>query len=174
MTVLPLVELNEIGASIVELADVDGDREHRLRHREEVGGAPRALRGQDEAGHVGAGLRRDGHVLVASQATNLDQWPRGELGQLGCRIAGTHQRRTDEDRVRARQLGCGALGAGGDPTLGDDDAVVGGFRDQLELGGAIDVEGREIAGVDADRVGIELDGALQFIRIVSLDERIDS
>ena len=49
------------------------------------------------------------------------------------RVGRLHQRRADEDRVRAGELGGGALRARVDRALGDHDAVARRARDELEL-----------------------------------------
>ncbi len=56
----------------------------------------------------------------------------------------------DEHRLRAGELGRGALRPRLDRRLGDDDAVARGGGEQLELGAPVDRERREVAGVDAD------------------------
>ena len=87
-----------------------------------------------------------------------------QLGELRGGVGRLHQRRADEDRVRAGELGRGALGAARDAALGDDDAILRRSRDELELPRAVDLERREVAGVDPDRVGSERDGARELRR----------
>ena len=75
------VELLEVGADVLGLADEDADREHRVRDRKRRVGSTRAL-GEDEARKVGARLGRDRDVLLARQAANLDERPAQKLGEL--------------------------------------------------------------------------------------------
>jgi len=125
MTVLARIELRQIAVRVAALADVDGDREHGVRNRENRRSAPGSLAGEDEAGQVGAGRRGDCDVLLPSQAADLDERTPQQLAQLRGRVRRAHQRRADEDRVGAGQLRRSAVGAGGDPTFGDDQAVAG-------------------------------------------------
>ena len=135
--------------------------------------AARRLAGEHEAGQVGASLGRGGHVLLARQAADLHERAREQLLQLRRRIGGPHQRRADENGVGARQLGLGAVGAGGDRALGDDDPVARGGLDELELGLPVDDKGGEIARVDPDHGSVELDRAPQLLGVVRLDERVE-
>ena len=84
-----------------------------------------------------------------------------------------HQRGSDEDGVRARQLRLGAVGARMDRALRDHDAVPGCPADEIELRAAVDGERGQIAGVDPDRVGSESRRTLELSRVVRLDERVE-
>ena len=86
VSVLALVELDEVGAGVGPLADEDRDREHRLGDRQDALRAPRALAGEDEPGEVGARLGGDGHVLLARQPADLDERPVDQLAELRRRI----------------------------------------------------------------------------------------
>ena len=130
--------------------------------------------GEDEAAEVGARLDRGVDVLLPRQAADLDERPREQLAQLGAGLGRAHQRRADEDGVRARELGRGRLRARVDGALGDDDAVPRRLRHQLELRGAVDPEGAEVAGIDADHGGAETGGALELVLVVGLDERVEA
>ena len=108
---------------------------------------------------VGARLGgRDGDVLLARQPADLDERARDQLGQLRRRVGRAHQRRADEDRVGAGELGGGALGARLDRRLS---AITtrsrGAPRDELELRVAVDRERREVARVDPDHRRAERD-----------------
>ena len=129
----PLVHLVERRAARAGLADPDGDGEQLVRDRQHLGRRPRALRSEDEARQVGARLGCDGDVLLAGQSADLDERAREELAQLLARVGRLHQRRADEDRVGARELGGGALRARVDAALGDRDPVGRDARDELEL-----------------------------------------
>jgi hypothetical protein len=96
-----LVELDEIRASALVLADVNGDGQHRLRHWEDLVRSARALVDQDEAGEVGSGLGRDGYVFLTRQPADLDQGAGDQLRQLRRRVLGPHEGGADEDRVCA-------------------------------------------------------------------------
>ena len=147
---LALVELDEVRAALLRLADEDGDAQHRVGHREHGGRPARRSLGEDEAAEVGARLDRGVDVLLPRQPADLDERPREQLAQLRAGLGGAHQRRADEDGVCAGELGRGRLRARVDRALRDDDAVARRLRHELELRGAVDAEGAEIAGVDAD------------------------
>ena len=68
---------------------------------------------------VGARLDRDVDVLLPGKAADLDERAREQLGELRAGVGRAHQRRADEDRVRAGELGGGALCARRDRGLGD-------------------------------------------------------
>ena len=87
---------------------------------------------------------------------------------------GTHERRADEDRVGAGQLGGSALRARLDPALGDDHAIARRACDEAKLLRAVDAERREIPRVDADHGRAERDRALELLRIVRFDERVEA
>ncbi len=106
------------------------------------------------------GLGGDSDVLLARETADLDEWPGEQLAQLRGGIWRAHQCRADENRVRARELGGGAMRAGCDAALGDDDAVTGCCRDEVQRGAAVDFERAQIACVDPDHFSAELDGAL--------------
>ncbi len=80
-----------------------------------------------------------------------------------------------EDRIRARELRRGTLRAGVHAALRDNDAVVPSHAcDELELDRAVDLEGREVPGVDADDLRLERDRAVQLVGVVRLDQRLDA
>ena len=133
VSVLALVELDEVGAGVGPLADEDRDREHRLGHRQDALGAPRALAGEDEPGEVGARLGGDGHVLFARQPADLDERPVDQLAELRRRIRRAHERRPDEHGVRSGELCSRSLSARLDPALGHDDAITRSLRHEVEL-----------------------------------------
>ncbi len=133
VAVLALVELHDVGAGLVLIADEDRDAKHRVRRVEELVGAAWALLREDEADEVGARVDRDVDVLLAGQPADLDERPRDQLGELGAGIGRAHQRRADEDRVRAGELGGRALRARLDRRLGDHDPVARRTREQREL-----------------------------------------
>ncbi len=70
---------------------------------------------------------------------------------------------------REISAGLGAVGARSDAALGDDHPVGGSGLDELELRPPVDREGVEVAGVDPDRVGSELDCAPKLSDVVRLD-----
>ena len=88
---------------------------------------------------------------------------------VGC----AHERRADEDGVRAGELGRGALGARLDAALGDHDAVGRDAGEELELRLAVDRERREVAGVHAEHPCPQRDPTFELGRVVRLDERVE-
>ena len=89
-------------------------------------------------------------------------------------IGRAHQRRADEHRICAGQLGRGRLRAGLDRALGDQDAVAGRAREQRQLAAPVEIERRQVARVDADHRRVERDRTLELIRVVRLDERVEA
>ena len=122
------VHLVEVGVALARLADPDGDGERRLGHGQHARRCARALGGEHEPEQVGARLGGRGDVLLARQAADLHERAGEELGELRRRVGGAHQRRADEDRVRARELGRRALRPRLDAGLGDHDPVGGDRR----------------------------------------------
>ena len=173
MAVLRLVELDEICGGGFDLADQDGDREHRLRDGQRGRGSPRAL-GKNEASEVRSGFGRHRNVLRARQPADLDQRPGQELKELRARVGRPHERRPDQDGIRPSELGSGALGARGDAALGHDHAVPWRAGDQLELTCSVDLERREVAGVHAEDLGVERDRTLELLCVVRLDQDVEA
>ena len=102
---LLLVQLDEIGAGVLRLADEDGDAQTIVGHGEDLVCAARASLREDEAEHVGARLDCGVDVVATREAADLDERPREDLVQAGRRIIGAHQCRADQDRVGACELG---------------------------------------------------------------------
>ncbi len=156
------------------LLDEDRDRQRRLRDVEHRRRAARALVHEDEAEQVGARLDGGVDVLLARQPAHLHERTGEQLAQLRRRVGSAHQRRADEDRVRACELGRRALRAGVDRALGHDDAVARRRRDEPQLRAAVDRERREVACVDADHRRAERVGPVELLDVVRLDERVQS
>ena len=154
--------------------DEHGDRQHVVGHRQHARRPTRARVDEDEAAQVGARLGRRGDVLLAREAADLDERARDELAQLRGRVGGPHQRRSDEHGVGAGELRLRAVRARVDRALRDHDAVARRAGDELELRAAVDRERGQVAGVDADRIGAERDGARELVRVVRLDERVET
>ena len=133
LAVLTRVELNEIGAGLLRIADEDGYAQHLVGHREHRARPARALLDQDEATEICAGIDCDGDVLLAGQPADLHERAGNELGELGRRFGGAHERRPDENRIGSRQLGSCALRPRCDRALRDDRAVARCAGDELEL-----------------------------------------
>src|SRR5207248_5219429 len=171
---LALVELDEIRGLLLGLADEHGDAQHRLRHRQDLGGTAWRALGEDEAAEVGAGLDRAVDVLLARQPANLDQWPGEELAQLCRGFVRTHQRCPYKDRVRAGELRRRRLCARVDRAFRDHDAVARRLRHELELPGAVDPERAEIARVHPDHASIETGRPPELLLVVGLHERVES
>src|SRR5205085_11199851 len=64
MAVLARIELRQVAVRVAALADVDGDREHGVRNRENRRSAPRSLAGEDAEGQYVAGRHGDHVVLL--------------------------------------------------------------------------------------------------------------
>ena len=167
------MHLVERRAARARFADPDGDREHRPGRADALRRA-RALGDEDEARQVGARFGRHGHVLLARQAAHLDERPRQQVVQLRRRIRRLHQRRADEDRVCARELGGCSLRPRPHAALGDRDPVGRDARHELQLRLAVDLERREVTGVDADHRSLEDDRALELVGVVRFDERVEA
>ena len=174
LPLLDRVDLVELRVTRACPADPDRDREGVVRNGEHALGRAGALRREHEPEQVGAGLGRDGDVLVACQAADLDERAGEELGELRRRVGGAHERRADEDRIRSRELRGRPVGPGCDAGLRDDNAVAGGAGDQLELPATIDGEGREVTGIHADNGCVQHDRPAELLRVVSLDKRVET
>src|SRR5205823_6465891 len=133
----------------------------------------RRLSSENEAGEIRSGFRSGRYVFLASQSADLHERARDQLDELGGRVGRAHQGRADENRVGAGELRLGALRSRADTALGDDDPVAWGLLDKGELRPAVDLEGVEIPRVDADHRRVEPDRALELLRIVGLDERVE-
>ena len=142
---------------------------------QDAGRGARALRHEDEAGEVGAGLDGGGDVLLARQPAHLDERAREQLGELRARVGRAHQRRADEDGVRAGELGRGALGARLRSRSRRSRCGRAGCRaTSSSWACAVDRERREVAGVDAEHPCAERDPALELGCVVRLDERVEA
>ena len=171
---LALVDLHEIGAGVLGVADEHGDAQPIARYVEDSRRAAWAVLDEDEAEHVCAGVEGRVDVVLAGQPAHLHERPRQQLAQLLRRIVGLHQGRADEDRVGAGELRGRAVGARVHTALGDDDRVVlAESSDEVELLCAIDLEGRQVPRVDADHLRAERNRAVELVRVVRLDERLE-
>ncbi len=173
VAVLTCVLLHEVGVGLLGLADEHGDAQHRRRRREQRRGAARALLGEDEPDEVGAGVDGCVDVLLAREPADLHERPCQQVAELRAGVARGHERRADEHRVGAGELGGGRLCPRRDPAFRDHDPITRCACDELELGAAIDREVAEVARVDADDRCAELDRALELVRVVRLDERVE-
>ena len=124
MAVLALVQLHQIGIGLVQL------RRRRPRRAAPVSGASsssdrssRALVGEDEADHVGAGVDRHVDVVLAREAADLDERPRHELLSLAPGSAARISVEPTSIACGARKLRLGGLCARLDRALGDQDAI---------------------------------------------------
>ncbi len=91
-------------------------------------------------------------------------------GDGGARVAPTHERLAHEDGVGAGRDHAAYVVGAGDAGLGHGHRVGGqGGGDALE-GAVVDLEGLEVAGVDADERGADVEGALHLGGVVDLDE----
>ena len=133
VSVLALVELDEIGAGLGALADEDRDGEHRRRDGEDGVGSARALPREDEAGEIGARLGRCRDVLLAREPADLHERPGEQLAQLGPGIGRAHERRSHEHGGGSGKLGGRRLRAGLDPALRDHDPVSRRASHELQL-----------------------------------------
>ena len=73
LAVLGRVHLVEIGGAGSGLSHPDGDGEHRLGNRQDLGRRTWALGDEDEAGEIGTRLDGSRHVLLARQPADLDE-----------------------------------------------------------------------------------------------------
>ena len=169
------IELNEVGG-VSSCPPTKTATERTVSGTSSTRGrAARALVDEDEAEQVGARLDRGVDVVLPRQPAHLHERAREQLAQLRLRVGRLHQRRADEDRVGARELGGGALRARVHAALGDDEAVARCAGDELELVRAVDAERREVAGVDADRPARrEPSRVAARLRVVGLDERVEA
>src|SRR6266516_12991 len=116
-----------------------------------------------------------GDLRERSSAADLHERAGEDLLQLRGWIGRAHERRADQDRVGTGELrGC-ALRARMDTALGyGHDRMSAQPRDELELPGPVDLEGREVASVDTDHVSVQLDRPFELVGVVRLDERLEA
>ena len=91
----------------------------------------------------------------------------------GFDVLRAHQRLTDQDRVDADALELVELLARREARLRDDGLARGHVGQQLV--GALDVDGevRQVAVVDAEHVGLDLERLLELALVVDLHERVE-
>jgi hypothetical protein len=88
-----------------------------------------------------------------------------EVGDGGLRVAAGDEGLADEDRVGSR-VGVGdEVVRAADAGFGDLDDVRGDLGGDALEGGAVDLEGLEVARVDADDPGARVDGALDLVLV---------
>jgi hypothetical protein len=112
------------------------------------------------------------HVLVPRQPAHLHERPRDDLRELRCRVRSLHERGADENGAGPRELRRSPLCAAPDPALGYDDPVLWSRSNELELAPSVDLECRQITGVDADRICAKPDRALELFGVMRLDKRV--
>ena len=154
------VVLDEVGVGRLGLADEHGDAQHGVRRVEQRVSAARAL-GEDEADEVGAGLDGGVDVVLAREAAHLHERTAQDLAagrRPGRARASASSRRARRSRpASSAAAACAAVAI---PLSAIRTRSRGTSAEQLELGGAVDPERREVARVDADHRGAERDRAL--------------
>ena len=97
-----------------------------------------------------------------------------EVTQAPSRVRGLEQRRADERRVRTRGGDVREVGVVGDAALGDQRrATPPRSLQQVEDAIARDLEGVEVARIDADERRVSREGPLELGLVVNLDQRVD-
>ncbi len=151
--------------------------------------APPAVGRHDEAHEVRIGGHRcsdagrvalpaDLHGGAARMRRHGDwgaPWGSGyEITQAPGRVRGLEQRRADERGVRACGGDVGEVGVVGDAALGDQRRASPLRRpQQVEDAIARDLEGVEVARIDADERRVSREGPMELGLVVNLDERVD-
>ncbi len=144
----------------------------RVGHRLLPGDGQLVERGDQRLGHEPAAEVAEPAVVVGVERRDVGAHARdpGHRAHRALGVAVLDQRLADEHRA-------GALGdvplhvdRARDPGLGDQHAVVRHQRREPAEGVGVDVEGLEVAGVDADQLGAEVDGAGGLGLVVHLDE----
>ena len=174
VAVLARVELDEVGAGLVLLADEDGDAEHRLGRVEQLVRAARALRAR----------MKPTRSAPASTATSTSSWrvrpqtlTSGRESSSASFAPGSGARisveptsiafapassaaapcaRVCDRRTRRSRSGRAAHAAS-----------------SASWRAAVDLERREVAGVDADHGRAERGRARELVGVVRLDERVE-
>ena len=141
--------------------------ERGIRLRGLVLGRQLVDRGDERFGHVApAELAEEGTgCLAKTHDARLQERARG------CdRVVG-HQRLADEHDIGAGRAVVGDVGGDEDRGLGDLHGVGGDALGEAAEQVAIEVEGRQVAGVHADEPCAEVRGAIDLVRGVRLDQR---
>ena len=174
MAVLARVELDEVGAASRDVLDEHGDREHRVGNVEHALRAARALLREDEAGEVGAGLHGDRDVLLARQPADLHERAREQLAQLRRRVLRAHQRVPTSTASAPASSAAAPCARDSIPRLGDRrrGRAARARRGRAARAGRSRTSTRSRALI-ADHRRVERDRALELLRVVRLDERVE-
>ena len=86
---------------------------------------------------------------------------------------GAHQRLADQDGVDADLLELVELLAGRDAGLGDDHLARRHVGEQLEGALEVDAEVAQVAVVDAEQLGVDVERDLELLLVVDLDEHVE-
>ena len=143
---------------------------------EHLGGRARALRREHEAGEIGAGLGRDGDVLLRasarrpSRAAGASSSASFAAGSGACISA--EPTRIASAPASSAAAPCARVWIA---ALGDDDRSAGqrGSATRSSCVAAVDRERREVARVDPDHRRPQPRGAGELVRVVRLDERVE-
>ena len=113
----------------------------------------------------------------------MRRWLRSELhgqsvfsissAQLLRDVLRAHEGFADEDGADAGGADAADVLRGLDAAFADADDVVGDFLGQFLGGGEIDLEGFQVAVVDADEVGAEFERAVHFAQVVHLHQHVE-
>src|SRR5690606_41162864 len=95
-------------------------------------------------------------------------------GELPARIGRPHEGLAGEEAADSGLAHAGDVGRSEDAALRDDQPIGGNFPEQSEGGGQGNLEGPQVAVVDADQGCREPQGAIELVAIVDLDEDIEA
>ncbi len=89
-------------------------------------------------------------------------------------VVGAHEGFADEDGLGAGGADAGGVFRGGDAGLGDGEDVLRDLGDDFFGEGEVDLEGGEVAVVDAEDLGVEAEGALELGLVVDFEEGVEA
>ena len=90
------------------------------------------------------------------------------------RVVGAHEGFADEDGLGAGGTDAGGVLRGRDAGFGDGEDVIGDLGDDFFGEGEVHVEGGEVAVVDAEEAGVEVEGAFEFGFVVDFEEGVEA
>jgi hypothetical protein len=117
--------------------------------------------GDDEASPSRGGQEEGGLVGV------------GEFLDFGVDVVGAQEGFADEDGIGAAGFHEAGVALGFDAAFGDKDELIGDLFAEVVSGLEVDFEGFEVAIVDANDLGVGVEGAIEFFAIVDFDEDIE-
>src|SRR5215218_3596442 len=128
------------------------------------------LQSSNSGTSAAASCARAGRIVTGSA---VELRPTGEVDAGGLDVGRAHQGLADQDGVDADALELVELVARGVARLGDDGLARGHVGEQLVGPLDVDREIGQVAVVEAEHVGLDVQGDLQLALVVDLDQRVE-